>query len=56
MSKDTFIPFNLYTTVTSTKSDRYKYAELRNVTDMADISVYKYWNVGVKSVEDHAVL
>ena len=29
--------------------------ELRNVTDMADISVKKYWKVGVKSAEDHIV-
>ena len=27
-------------------------AELQNVADMADISVEKYWKVGVKSVEN----
>ena len=31
-------------------------AELRNVTDMVDISVQKYCNVGVKSVGDQTVL
>ena len=30
--------------------------KLQNVTDMADISVWKYWKVGVKVVGDHAVL
>ena len=34
----------------------YFLAELENVTDMADISVYKYWKVGVKSVGDQAIL
>ena len=34
----------------------YFLAKLENVTDMADISVYKYWNVGVKSVGDQAIL
>ena len=29
--------------------------ELQNVTDMADISVYKFWKVGVKSKGHHIV-
>ena len=31
-------------------------AELRNVKDMADISVQKNWKVGVKSLGEHLVL
>ena len=31
-------------------------AELRNVKDMADMSVQKNWKVGVKSLGEHLVL
>ena len=30
--------------------------ELRNITDMENISVQKYWKVGGKSVGEHAVM